>query len=129
MDNTGYSVFFEYKIIDSHSIKINRHNKSCIDEYYAMKVDYFEDIEQIVFSCITIDGGIQAVIYNKIIENISEPIYTISKFEDCEIYGYSILYSNYINDYVILSDTKCNGIEYPFEKLFERIDSKEDEEE
>ena len=89
------------------------YNLKCKDKFYGLKVSYIFENRNIVFSCILLNGGIQADIYNENMENPSTT--TDKKFQTCEsIFGYSILYTD---KYYVLSDTKCNGVSNTFKQL------------
>ena len=95
------------------------HPVNCRNSYYGMKVDYFPETEEFAFSCLTDEGGIHFRFYNKYLNNGYNRVY---KFTKCEnIYGYSLLYSKSSEAYYILSDVKCQGNNFPYEKLFEDI--------
>ena len=110
-------LFFDYdvkKAINNCTIP-----KNCIENYYALQVNYFPETEEFVFSCLLKDGGIQFNFYDKTLNNSYNRIY---KLTDCEqIFGYSLLYSTTKKKYYILSDAICNGIKYPYEILIEDI--------
>ena len=91
----------------------------CKNEIYGLKVSYLFEKKYIIFSCLISDGGILADIYNSNLDNIYDK--TDKKFLTCEsIFGHSILY---LDDYYVLSDTKCNGIANTFKHL--RIEDEE----
>ena len=95
------------------------YDTKCSSKTYGFKVEYYKEKEEFAFSCLTQNGGIEVIIYDKSLTNDKE----IYKFIDCEdIYGYSLLYNN--NSYFVISDVKCNNIEYPFEELIVEIDDK-----
>ena len=81
-----------------------------------MKVVILYEKQEIVFSCCSdSNGGIQAAFFNKALKT---PDFSFIQFSSCEnIYGHSILYSNNEQDYFVVSDVKCNGIEYIYQKL------------
>ena len=62
----------------------------CINEFYALKVDYFPEKEEFVFSCLKNNGGIQCAVFDKYLNLSSIVLY---EFTDCEyLNGYSVLY-------------------------------------
>ena len=80
-----------------------------------MKVDYILEKDEFMFSYLMKNGGI---IFDSFDYNFTDSKNYIYKFKECEsIYGYSVLYLNNSNNYYILSDTICSGVDYPFEKL------------
>ena len=96
----------------------------CRNEFYALKVDYFPEKKEYVFSCLTSDGGIISFFFDKYFNILSNSSYEL---RNCEyLYGYSILYSNITNNYYILSDSKCKGVEKPLEMMtFEEYELEE----
>ena len=108
---SGIPICFCYDI-NSYLNSYWSFHANCRDNFYALKVDYFPEKEEYIFSCLMEEGGIQAVRFDKYFNVTSQLNYSYRK---CEyIYGYSILYSNILNEYYILSDLKCNNTEYPF---------------
>ena len=74
--------------------------------------------------CIAKNGGINVGFYDK---RLTDAETGILKYKDCEdINGYSLLYSHNNNTYYVLSDVKCNNIEYPFEEFLEEVDNNKD---
>ena len=115
VNQNGYYVYFFYdKSLILTSISINLLSAICIPEYYSLKMYYFPQKEEFIFSCLTKDGGIQIHILDKDFEEASKPLVNLHILEACEIYGYSILYSYSKNDYFILSDAKCDNNDYSF---------------
>lgn len=92
------------------------YSKKCLNKYYGIKVNYFQNSNEFIFSCLTLDGGIQLEAYDKDINNARKnELYVLT---DCStIHGYSILYLNSEEDYFIISDALCQGVENYFIKL------------
>ena len=98
----------------------------CKDAYYGLKVSYYKEKEEYIFSCIIEDGGIGIEFFDKDLNNYEE---LIKRF-DCDIYGYSIIYSNDTNNYYLLSDLNCNNKNCPFTPLnYTKCEEEEKEEE
>ena len=47
------------------------------------------------------------------------------KYENCTMHGYSIVYFETKNDYYIISDAVCNGIQMPINRLFGELSEEE----
>ena len=91
-------------------------NKNCINNYYGSKINYFQEKEEFVFSCLAENRSIFINYFDKEFNNNNSLI----KFNDCEnIYGYSILYSNSSQKYFTIADGDC----------IIRIEKEEEEEE
>ena len=88
---------------------------NCKNLIYGMKISYFNEIEKIVFSCSDSDGSLQLSLFDN---NLNTPDSFYKLFNSCQtIFGYSVLYIAIKSEYYILSDVKCNNIEYPFKSL------------
>ena len=91
-----------------------RFTKECRNEYYAMKVTYLYNKNEVSFTCSGNDGSIQAAFFD---EDLNTPSKAYHQFSFCEsIYGYSILD---FSDYYVISDVTCNGNKQPFTSLFD----------
>ena len=113
--------------INDNSFGYYEIDKKCINGYYGLKIDYFQETEEIAFSCLNEDGDIQFFFFDKELEYSYKQIY---KLTGCEsINGYSLLYSINKKDYYILSDLKCKGKKYSYMKLFDDLQEIEEEKE
>ena len=108
-------IFYDFYYNNEINMIIS-YSKKCLNKYYGIKVNYFKNSNEFVFSCLTLDGGIQIETYYKNFKNINKnEIYPLT---DCSyINGYSILYLNNEEDYFIISDALCHGVEKYFTKL------------
>ena len=74
------------------------YENNCVEKTYNIKTYYFSETDEYVFSCLTINYGIQTTIYNsnmEKIEDIETPLYRLQRsFTDCNEFYYSIIYSN-----------------------------------
>ena len=113
-DNEAYcNKFYIYKEKGIFYTKI-RFTKECRNEYYAMKVTYLYNKNEVSFTCSGNDGSIQAAFFDK---DLNTPSKAYHQFSFCEsIYGYSILD---FSDYYVISDVTCNGNKQPFISLFD----------
>ena len=133
--STGLPNCFLYDINNiDNTIYFEEDYNLCKNDFYTFKVYYFQQKEEYIFSCITLDGKIQIYLYNKTFDLLSTKIFDFEN--NCTGYfGYSILYlndtnnTNNITHYYILSDYVCNGIEYTFEPLIFDKEENEIEEE
>ena len=101
--------------------------KECQLKSYNLKVYYFPQTEEYVFSCLNIDGEIQTTIYNKNmtkLRDIKNPSKRLQKiYSGCDGFYYSIIYSSIYKKYFILSDINCDN-----HKQFTSLDEEETEE-
>ena len=97
----------------------------CKDAYYGLKVSYYNETDEYIFSCITDEGGIAIQFFDNNFNNYDELI----KNTGCDIYGYSIIYSKYKKNYYLLSDLNCNDKEYLFEPLIYKEEKEKEKEE
>ena len=121
----GYSKCITYDINIEYSSGVytsyNYNSTKCENNYYGYKVDYYienNNDDYFIFSCIKNNG---TILYSFFEGDLGEncAFVELFKFTDCqEIYGYSILYINNINDYFIVSDVTCNEKKYPLDILF-----------
>ena len=116
---------FFYKLSDnSRSLSYYYYKTKCSSKDYGFKVEYYRENQEFAFSCLAQIGGIEVGFYDKSLTTAKDEIF---KYTDCEsIYGYSLLYNHNNNSYFVISDVKCNNIEYPFEELIVEIDDKKD---
>ena len=113
-----------YYLSDNYKLQYYYYRTKCSSKFYGFKVEYYQESEEFAFSCLAQNGGINVGFYDK---SLTDAKYGISKFNDCsDINGYSLLYNHINNSYYIISDVKCNNIEYPFEEFIVEIDDKND---
>ena len=113
--------------LNEDTIDIFTYDVKCLKQIYGLKVEYISEKGVFAFSCLNEENGIQIYMFNKNLTQPEDEIYILS---ECEIYGYSLLFSSNINNYILLSDANCSGIENPIEYLILKIsDSKEKKEE
>ena len=96
-------------------------------EYYGLKLNYYDKTDEYIFTCILENGGILFDFFNNEFEYVKE----FTKYTNCNVNGYSIIYSNYKKLYYLLSDLVCSQIYYPFEQLInleEEIEEEKEEE-
>jgi hypothetical protein len=105
--------------------------KTCRTKPYSLKVHYFHDKEEFVFSCITTQRGIQINTFkqnSKGIEHKTNQFYTIDN--NCSnIYGHSILFHKESEQYFVLYDAICRGISQSNKIIIEEEKEKEREKE
>ena len=95
-----FNVNKNYRDLEYYSYE----NKNCINNYYGSKINYFQEKEEFVFSCLVENRSIFINYFDKEFNNNNSLI----KFNDCEnIYGYSILYSNSSQKYFTIADGDC----------------------
>ena len=82
-------------------------NTKCSSELYGIHVTYLYETKEVIFSCLLSElGGIQAAIFGMDLES---PDYSIKQLRGCSnIFGHSIIYSDFSKDYYIISDMDCN---------------------
>ena len=100
-------------------------NKICRNEYYGLKINYFSQNDEFIFSCLGENGNITYCIFNNDFDYEE-----INKFENCDsINGYSTLFSNIRNNYYIISDENCTNNIISQHYLIKKIEEEEKEEE
>ena len=103
--------------------------KKCVVKPYNIKTYYFPETGEYVFSCLTLDGGIQTTIYDKnmaVISDIENPSMRLQKeFSNCNGFDYSIIYSQYYQKYYVISDIDCE----PYKQFIPLIEEEIEEEE
>ena len=126
----GNNNCFHYNIHDPYSdgFTLNYFNCNqnlCRNNYYSLKVNYYPQKDQYIFSCAGNNGNISFCIFNS-----SFSFNEINKFEQCEsVYGYSTIYSKTNKEYYIISDEICDENEKIIEPLFDNEINEEKEEE
>ena len=122
---------FYYRIIITNFEVIKEPDFKCSLNNYGIKTSYIYEKNLLSFSCISYNATINSIFFNDKLRFLNN----IDKFEECEsIYGYSIIFSNYSNNYFIISDVICNNTQNMLMKLIDDndtslIDIKDDEEE
>ena len=108
----------------------DENEKKCLKKPYNLKTYYFPETGEYVFSCLTIDNGIQTTIYDKnmaIISDIEIPSMRLQKkFPGCNKFYYSIIYSQFYKKYCIVSDINCGSYDQFFFLIEEEIEEKEE---
>ena len=99
-------------------------NKTFRNNSYGLKVDYFPQNDQIVYSCLVNNS---CILINFESNNNKSNNKSIYMFPSCEnIFGYSIIYLNSIKKYYILSDVMCNNTNHPFIEIGKEEEEKEE---
>ena len=106
-----YTYYFEY--MATHLDYLNG-NYICSKNFFGNKINYIYEKDLLSFSCISTGASIQSILIN----NNLNIIQTKTQFERCEtIYGHSVIFSNYYNEYYVVSDVICYRIKWPFFSL------------
>ena len=104
------------------------YTRKCRTKYYSLKVNYLHESDEFAFSCITNQGGIQIITFEKNLADIKYPTNKLYEFNNCSnIYGHSILYPIIYNKYFILSDINC-GAPNQFYQIIIGDEEKDEEE-
>ena len=103
--SSGENYCISYNInSDIFSSEYHCNGNICRNIYYGLKVNYFSENDEFVFSCSGNNGNVTLCIFDKDFNYNQKVI----KFEECNnIEGYSNIYYN--NDYYIISDENCSG--------------------
>ena len=106
--STGIPYFFIYDSYFQLQYRLLYfQNSHCRNQYHGLKVNYYKEKQEYIFSCIDDNGKILVEFFKS---NLTNYNYTF-KYSNCEnIYGYSILFINNNQKYYILSAVDCNGI-------------------
>ena len=131
----GDSFCFIYDLYDANANRLLYYDpyneKKCVKEPYNIKTYYFPETGEYVFSCLTIDNGIQTTIYNKSMEKNSDilnPSMRLQKeFPGCPGFNYSLIYSQYYKKYYVISDIACGSYKNFFPLIEEEIEEEEEE--
>ena len=125
---TGECRYFIFNINDYYDDSIQNWyfvDQHCRDQYHGLKINYYKEKEDYIYSCIDDNGKILIEMYDKNLKNYN---FTF-KYTDCEeIYGYSIIYSKFKEKYFIISDVNCKGNNYPINLLYGDLKEEENEE-
>ena len=98
----------------------------CRNQYYGLKINYYKEKEEYIYSCLFDNSTILISMFNKELKNYK---YTF-KYTDCDkIYGYSIIYSIIKEKYFIISDENCKWKNYPINLLYNEMKEEENYEE
>ena len=88
-------------------------DKKCRADMYGMKVSYIFETGKVLFSCSDLDGSLQIYSFT------DNKDYT--KYSPCtNIYGYSVIYLNSLDNYYIISDVTCPQGKIPYDILIEQ---------
>ena len=103
-DSNGYSFISIYHI--GESIIKFRYTDFCkYNKYYSLAVDYFGEKDEFSFSCLTKDeNAVFAIFYQ---DNIDNKVFNKTRYFNCNLNEYSLLYLLNNNNYYILSDLIC----------------------
>ena len=127
--NNGMPSYFIFDINADYIYYLSTYdifNQHCRNEFHGLKVNYYEDKEEYILTCIDDNGKILIEMLDKDLKNYN---YTF-KYTDCEeIYGYSILFSIFTQKYYIISDVNCNEKQYPINLLYGDMNYNEEKEE
>ena len=105
--------------------------EKCKSKPFNIKTYYFQETGEYVFSCLTVDNGIQTTIYDKDmtqITDIKNPSKRLQEyFPGCDDFYYSVLYSKTSQKYYIISDNNCETekTSYPLIEEEEEYKTKE----
>ena len=122
-NSLGITKCLFYKMTDKYSYDAYLYEKKCLTKYYGIKINYFPEKDQFVFSCLAEGGGIHYEIMNSDFGYpypYGYPIYKFTEYPE-GIYGHSILYYISKDCYYVLFDLKYNEIEYTFKPLKNNI--------
>ena len=130
-DIDGTARFFIYDININYNINYERIeskyliNDKCRTKYYGLKVYYYPDKEEYIFSCLEAQGMVIEY-FDNTFRNYN---YSFKYLECEEIYGNSILYLTSKNNYYLISDAVCNSKKISLNLLIGDIIEEEKEEE
>ena len=116
-NNLKYYLFrFEWGNVDKFGkfYETGNTNFNCRASLYAMKLNYLENNNNIVLSCINSGSTVQAMMFTDGLTKISSN----NQFSFCEsIYGHSVLYSAANSEYYVISDVQCGKYIRSYEPL------------
>ena len=95
-NSTKQPTFFIYNVYED-TIYFDDYNYSCKPKYYSLRIEYFKEKDDFIFSCLKDSGGIITVIFD-------EDFYLKAELIDKDIicdnnYGYSLIYSKNVEKY------------------------------
>ena len=100
------------KSFDEHIYYLNDlfYNEECIKYNYGLKVNYFSEKNQFIFSCISGNNYITYILFyfdeNK---NLQNDNHKLNSANECDYFnGYNFFYSQEEDNYYIISDYLCN---------------------
>ena len=95
------------------------------DQYHGLKVNYYKEKEEYIYSIIDDNGNI----YIKMMDKNFNYYKNFIKHTDCgEVNGYSIIYSIIKDKYFIISDGNCKEYIYPIDLLYDNMEEEENDE-
>ena len=116
---------FQYEYIATSLEVLPKIDIQCIKNDYGIKINYIHEKDEIFFSCINPAGFLNSIL----LKNSFEIIQYNKQFETCEsIFGHSIIYSIFYNEYYIISDAICDKYQRTFIPLIGDIPKIEEEE-
>lgn len=93
-------------------------NNYCMMNYFGLNIYYYKFNGEIINSCLDTNGNILIEFYT---DNLKIYHYKIIKKNKSPMYGYSILYSNFIGKYFFISEEEqfklLNGDDDDFENI------------
>ena len=117
-----YQYYYEYT--STHLNLINEPSFNCAKTYYGIKTNYIYEKDLLSFSCI----GSGSIVQSILLSNSLSIVQTNKQFETCEsIFGHSVLYSSYYQQYYVVSDVICDNHQRTFIHLIGDIPKIEEE--
>ena len=117
--------------LNSEKNDYNIGKKKCKTKPYCLKVNYFQEKEEFVFSCITTQNGIQISTFEQNlngIDHISDQFYSFDG--NCiNFYGHSVLYHKEYEQYFVIYGESCKGISQSNKIIIEEKEEEKEEEE
>ena len=109
---SGIMTSFIYYFNSFFSYRRNQffNNSYCMQNYFGLQVYHFKSNNEYINSCLDVDGNLLIELYG---ENLNLYFYAKISKKKLANNGYSILYSNYTDNYFFISQ------EEPFNLLFE----------
>ena len=112
---SGKGYYFSYSI-NSNTFSTNiEFISNCYSQYFGTKLSYFRETNQFLFGCINENNNLlNIVIFNNNFEYLNN--FTIKDFNYNS--GYSIVYSYFKEDYIIISDKQYQEINFNLKENF-----------
>ena len=116
-----YTYYYEYT---STHLDLLNSNYYCANNFYSLKTNYIYETDLLSFSCIGSGTVMQSILFN----NNLNIVQTNNQFDICEsINGHSVIYSQYYQQYYIISDVICYNHQRTFIPLIGEIPIIEEE--
>ena len=97
---------------------------------HGFQFNYYHEKNEYIYTCLFTSNGWTVSSANILVETLdinNKQLNYTYKYNNCIVNGYSIVYSNDINEYYIISDAECSNKLIPLNLLFGDLKQEEEE--